>query len=191
MGERSYALERLFEDQHPDLVVDTIPSLVAWLAPPPVVAKASVRFRVRVGHDAVEELLLGWDMEALGSRCAELTERVRRLRSGPQREHFVELAAYGLALVAISIWMPGARAIKFNPGLAPDILLDVTDGALRGVEVAGRTSGGFGALRTVLEGNKKEKGKRAQLQERSDVAEAHVSLWCARPSVSILLRVKP
>jgi hypothetical protein len=88
--------------------------------------------------------------------------------------------------------MPGRRAITFREGLPPDILLDDTDGALRGVEVAGRSSGGFGALRVVLEGTRdKPEGKRAQLVQRPDVAEAHVSLWCAEPRVSLLLQVKP
>jgi len=84
------------------------------------------------------------------------------------------------------------RALTFREGLPPDILLDDTDGALRGVEVAGRSSGGFGALRVVLEGTKDNRGgKRAQLVNRSDIAEAHVSLWCAEPRVSLLLQVKP
>ncbi len=82
--------------------------------------------------------------------------------------------------------------ITFREGLPPDIVLDDTDGALRGVEVAGRSSGGHGALRFVLEGMKDEPGgKRAQLVARSDIAEAHVSLWCADPRVSLLLQVKP
>ena len=29
------------------------------------------------------------------------------------------------------------------------------------------------------------------LAARPDIVEAHVSLWCARPGVSMLLRVKP
>jgi len=115
-----------------------------------------------------------------------------RSRKTADREHLVELAAYGLALVRISIWMPGRRAITFREGLPPDILFDDTDGAVRGVEASGRTSGGFGALRVVLEGTKEAPGgKRAQLTDRSDVAEAHVSLWCGEPPVALLLQVKP
>ena len=186
-----YPLERLFEDQHPDLVTDTIPSLLTWLsgkqsAAPPV------SFRVRVGREQEEHHLhVDWAHAALEARCVELRDRLRRLRVGPQREHFVELAAYGLALVAISVWMPGRRAAKFNEGAAPDILLGPTDGAVRGVEVAGRSSGGFGALRTVIEGTAREPGKRANLMRSDDVAEAHLSLWCLKPKVSVLLQVKP
>ena len=87
--------------------------------------------------------------------------------------------------------MPGRRVISFREGLPPDILFDDTDGAVRGVEAAGRTRGGFGALRIVLEGKKGAPGKRAQLAARTDVAEAHVSLWCIAPPVSMLLQVKP
>ena len=199
MAERSYALERLYEDQEPDLVADTIPAVLAWLGPISDGAEPSSSFKVRLGKPgakATEDvaLMLGWNAQALDRRCAGTLARARRMRSRKtaDREHLAELAAYGLALVGISIWMPGRRAITFRVGLPPDILLDDTDGAIRGVEAAGRSSGGFSALRIVLEGSKETPGgKRTQLAERSDVAEAHVSLWCIAPPVSLLLQVKP
>lgn len=199
MAERSYDLERLYEDQEPDLVADTIPAVLAWLGPSSDSAEPSFSFKVRGGEPgaiATEEvvLMLRWNAQALDRRCADTLARARRMRSRKtaDREHLVELAAYGLALVGISTWMPGKRAIGFRMGLPPDILLDDTAGAVRGVEVAGRTSGGFSALRIVLEGSKEAPGgKRSRLAERSDIVEAHVSLWCIAPPVSLLLQVKP
>ncbi len=78
-------------------------------------------------------------------------------------------------------------------GMAPDILFDLTPGALRGVETAGRTSGGRAALATIRNGTgaPARGGKRAQLLARVDLAEVHLSLWCAAPRVSIMERLKP
>jgi len=138
-------------------------------------------------------LTLGWDVSALEARDTSLAARMRRMRDGTtaQREHVTELAAYALAMVGISVWMPGRRAVGWSKRVRPDLLLDATSGALSGVEVAGRTSGGYGALRVVLEGSKKARGKRAELLEMPDVVEAHVSLWCARPTVGMMVQVKP
>jgi len=194
MAEQVYALERLYEDQEPDLVADTIPAVVAWLGSTREGREPSISVSVRMKAAKDESLRIGWDGQALERRCRGTLARARRMRSRrtAEREHLTELAAYGLALVGISIWMPGRRAVTFREGLPPDILLDDTDGALRGVEAAGRSRGGFGALRVILEGTKdRPGGKRAQLVQRSDVAEAHVSLWCAEPCVSLLLQVKP
>lgn len=193
-GVRSYALERLYEDQEPDLVVDTIPAVLAWMGGP---EESRVCFEIKRGRLTPLEgatLILRWDASTLEARAPGTLARAERMRSRrtADREHVTELAAYGLALVGICVWMPGRRAVQFRQGLPPDILLDDTDDALRGVEAAGRTTGGFGALRVVLDGAKENPGgKRAQLAGRPDVAEAHVSLWCARPRVSMLIQVKP
>lgn len=104
---------------------------------------------------------------------------------GPQREHVVELAAYGLAFVAISAWMPGRRVITFRKGSAPDMLFDVTPGVERGVEVAGRSDHGYAALRVVRD------EKAPTLRALVNVAEVHLSLWCADPRVSLWEQVKP
>lgn len=199
MTPRTYALERLYEDQEPDLVADTIPAVIAWLGPDTDAVEPSSSFKVRLDAGAKRRaadvmLALGWNAETLERRCTGTLTRARRMRSRKtaDRERLAELAAYGLALVAMSVWMPGKRAITFREGLPPDILFDDTDGAVRGVEVSGRSSGGLGALRVVLEGSRNEPGgKRAQLAERKDIAEAHVSLWCLAPPVSMLLQVKP
>jgi hypothetical protein len=189
MTDRTYALEDLYKDQEPDLVADVIPFVLVWLE------KGSV---IEVSRSASaskhEKLVLRWNEAAIERRSRGTLARARRVRTGKtaDRERVAEMAAYGLAFVAISVWMPGRRAVTFREGSPPDILFDDTDLALRGVEVAGRSTGGLGALRIVLDGTKENPGgKRAQLRRRRDVAEAHLSLWCARPRVSLLLQVKP
>lgn len=128
-----------------------------------------------------------WRVEALEEHDRSLRSSVDRLRSGRtvQRERVAETAAYGLALVAISVWMPGRRVVGMQKGLPPDFLFDVTPTALRGVEVAGRSSGGFAALRAV------HAEKAPKLLATACIAEAHLSLWCADPRVSELCMVKP
>jgi hypothetical protein len=194
---RAYALEKLYDDQPPDLVVDTIPALLAWLPAPVSKEPRSPTYRMRLGRRSgrvVEEMLaLSWDEAALAVRDPGVLPRASRMREGTsaQREHVTELAAYALALVGVSVWMPGRRAVGWSKRTRPDLLLDATAGSVRGVVVAGRTSGGFAALRVVLEGSKKDRGKRAELLELTDVVEAHVSLWCSRPAVSMIEQVKP
>ena len=53
--------------------------------------------------------------------------------------------------------------------LAPDILLDQTPGALRGVEAAGRGTGGFAKLRELRLGTRESPGKALQLIGLPDV----------------------
>lgn len=133
------------------------------------------------------ELELHWDVEALVAHDPTLRDRVRRMRTGrtAQREHVPELAAYGLALVAISVLLPGRRVVDMEQLRAPDILLDMTPGAYRGVEVVGRSSGGWGALR------KARREKVSLLLPKPHVVEAHLSLWCAWPRVAEFCMVKP
>jgi len=120
-------------------------------------------------------------------------ERAGRMEKGftAQREHVTELAAYGLAMVAISVLMPGRRVIHMQKGQCPDLLFDDDPYALRGVEVAGRSEGGMRVLRQVRNGARSELGKEKQLLARPQVAEAHLSLWCASPRVAIMAKVKP
>lgn len=109
------------------------------------------------------------------------------MRSGrtAQREHVVELAGYGLALVAISALLPGERVVDMERFRAPDLLLDNTPGRLRGVEVAARSTGGAGALT----GMRNE--KIALILPRTDVVELRLSLWCGDPRMGVFAKVKP
>ena len=81
--------------------------------------------------------------------------------------------------------MPGTRVSGMSKGRSPDFLFDTTPGGLRGVEVAGRSSGGLAALGAV------RKEKWPKLAAREDIAEVHLSLWCAEPQVSEFYQVKP
>lgn len=196
MAQQRYDLQQLYVDQEPLLVADVIAPVIAWLQPSARSAAPPYDFAARLtqsGRDEEHTLNLSWDLAALEKRAPGTLDRARRIRTGRtvDRERLAEMGAYALALVGISVWMPGRRACKFNNKMAPDILLDATDGALRGVEVAGRARSGFGTLRAIAEGSKGRRGKRAELLQRADVAEAHLSLWCGSPRVSMLLQVKP
>jgi hypothetical protein len=207
-----YALEDVYVDQDPDLVVDSVPALLAWLNYMNVKQPVRVSVAAPSVNAAPIILELTWNLVSLAAKDANVTSRADRMIAGrtSQREHVTELAAYLLAMVAISIFLPGQRVRDFRRGAAPDLLLDATPGALRGVEVAGRKGGGFSKLRTVRLGTparaarrSKRNGKRsakrraavpgkaAQLQAMSDVVEAHLSLWCASPLVSEFICVKP
>ncbi len=140
-----------------------------------------------------EALVLTWDFQQLAKRDRSLRQRVRRMRSGrtPHREHVTEVAAYGLALVAISVFLPGQRVVAWARHVAPDLLLDATPSARRGVEVAGRARGGRAALRAISEGSGSVPGKTLLLREDPEIAEAWLSLWCGSPAVAAMMHVKP
>jgi hypothetical protein len=198
-----YALEQLFVDQDRDWVVDTIPAVLAWIPGERDKGKrAAYRFEVQhtqSGNTSEVRIDLTWDEHKLGRLVPGLREHARRLREGrsAQREHVTELAAYGLTFVAISALMPGRRVKTMRMGFAPDIILDETPGAVRGVEASGRSTGGRKALLRVRDGipAKGQKagapGKAAQLLARTDLAEVHLSLWCAAPRISIMEQLKP
>lgn len=192
-----FRLEQLYERQAPDLVIDTIPSLIAWLPARPD-PNPSHQFDVDVkrgqtGPITRETLLLEWDLEPLIRWDPALLGRVERLRAGrtAHREHTAEVAAYGLALAAISVFLPGRRVIAWSKYVAPDLLFDATPGARRGVEVAGRTSGGEAALLALRDGRRGRPGKAEELRKDPEVAEAWLSLWSGRPSVAKMVHVKP
>ncbi|WNG35365.1 hypothetical protein F0U61_18080 [Archangium violaceum] len=197
-----YALQDLYRDQPRDYVIDAIPSLLAWITrqsasvQPAGACDFAVDWRGETAGVALHlNLKIIWDIDRLVSEDQCLLDRVRRLKTGKtvDREHVTENAAYGLAFVAISTFLPGQKVMSMRLGLPPDILFDVTPNALRGVEVAGRTSGGRYALNRVQsgDGSKENPGKESQLRLRVDIAEAYLSLWCNTPSIGSLQKVKP
>lgn len=194
-----YSLERLYTDQDYDWGVDSIPAVLAWVpgdgasgTKPPLVFEVAYA-PVAKRRSQVVTLALHWDVKKLTERDPTVLAKVERYRKGRtvHREHLAETAAYGLAFVAISVFLPGQRVVWMQRNVAPDILLDRTPGAFRGVEVAGRGSGGFAALRAAREGTARTEGKAAQLRALPDVAEAYLSLWCHSPRVAEMYRVKP
>lgn len=183
-----YALEKLYSDQDPDWVIDAMPAVVAWFGADS--GTPGVTFEVEHAPSPSSKsvhvtLEVGWNMTALEARSPGVASLARRMRVGRtvQREHVVELAGYGLALVAISKLMPGRRVTHMERYRAPDLLFDATPGALRGVEVAARTSGGWGAIHSM------SAEKRDALRSRDDIAELHLSLWCKAPRVGALTGV--
>jgi hypothetical protein len=194
-----YPLEQLYSDQDFDWVVDTVPGVLAWV-PGSAKGRHQQPFRFTVHHQPTPDarveplqLALRWDLQKLAAHDIAVRERAARMRAGrtAQREHVTELAAYGLALVAVSVFLPGRRVVSMRKGLPPDLLLDVTPGALRGVEVAGRSQGGLRVLEALRHGDREEPGKQPLLLARADVAEAHLSLWCASPHMALMAKVKP
>jgi len=186
-----YALEQLYADQDHDWVVDTIPAVLAWVPGKSAKTKRSpYRFALeRRGPGGVteHELRLPWDLTALARHDPPARAKVRRYRSGRSvlAEHLTEVAAYGLALVAISVFMPGRRVQARRIFRAPDLLFDATAGALRGVEVAGRSRGGRAALVVVRD------TKRPGLLASDDLVEVHLSLWSGSPRCAMMEQVKP
>ena len=187
-----YALERLYNDHEPDWVVDTIPALLAWVQGASSHLRQPCRFALAYaaspgGPLHPIELALRWNLNALRAHDPSVRAHLERMRSGrtAQREHVVELAAYGLALVAIAVLLPGRRVIAMGTYERPDLLFDTTAGALAGVEVAGRTTGG----RRILASVRAE--KLPLLQQAPDLAEVYLSLWCASPRVADFRKVKP
>jgi hypothetical protein len=186
-------LEQLYVDQDRDWVIDAVPAALAWI-PGKTRQRRTQPFRFILRHRVSSradvsqiEIDLTWSLDALRQGDPGVVEHAERMRAGrtAQREHVPELAGYALALVAISILMPGQRVVGWQRGLSPDIVLDATPDALRGVEVAARTKGGVRALDRVLG----EKGP--PLMERGDILEVHLSLWCASPRVSLMYGLKP
>jgi hypothetical protein len=192
----TYALEQLYEDQDPNLAVEVIAQLVSWLDPDD--SRRSHRFELREttrGGDHVNhDLVVTWDMGKLTEHDLRLEADLQRLRSGKTltREDQTKYAAYGLAMVATSCLLH-RRIVKVAYYRPPDLLLDTTPAALRGVEVAGRSSKGYGAFTQVLNGSSAsgKPGKRTQLNQHEDVVEAYISLWCRDPLVAIWEKVKP
>jgi hypothetical protein len=179
------ALEQLFVDQDRDWVADTIAPVLAWLPGNQPFRFAAVH--TRDGASTTLDLELGWSEARLAAHLPGVRDHADRLRAhrSAQREHVAELAAYAITFVAISALMPGRRVKHMQMGAAPDMLFDITPGALRGVETAGRSRGGMSALRGV------RGAKAPNLLARTDLAEVHLSLWCASPKVGIFEQVKP
>lgn len=189
---RTYRLEQLYQDQDRDWVFDSVPALVGLLSSSSTKRRQPCSFDVdhmptTGGATTRLALSLDWDMAALELQDPAVRERARRYASGrtPHREHLPEMAGYGLALVAVSVLLPGQRVVDMEQWRSPDLLLDNTPGARRGVEVACRTSGGWAAVRSV------RLDKLPALAREKTLAEVHLSLWSGWPRVSEFCKVKP
>jgi hypothetical protein len=193
----AYPLEQLFVDQDRDWVIDTVAAVMAWVpgtsqkkSTPPFRFALEQKHKHAITHSVIE---LSWDEAKLEQLVPGVKAHAKRLRGAKsaQREHVTELAAYGLTFVAVSVLFPSRRVVGMQLGVAPDILLDLTPGALRGVETAGRRTGGRSAFKAVRNRSPGQAGKAAILAARPDLIEVHLSLWCASPRISIMEQLKP
>jgi len=192
----TYALERLYDDHGSDHVQDVIAPLIAWVS-----ADRATRSKVDFTLDhapgraqpVTRSLAIVWDIAALARHDPNVEARAKRIAIGlgALAEKCTEYAGYALALVAISVFLPGRRVLRWQRWSPPDLLFDITPGNLRGVEVAARSTGGWGALRAIANGKGARPGKSAALRAMSDVTEAHLSLWCRSPRVAMMIRAKP
>jgi hypothetical protein len=175
-----YDLVDLFADQPEWFARETVPHLLAWLREP----KAAATFKL-VGDGATEmRLELRWSAAALAARLPGLEEEVGRLAGGEsvRLEQTPQYGAYALAGV-VAATVLRRRVVALRSWLPPDLLFDTAPGALRGIEVAGRSSKGLSGLRALAV------SKSADLIRSPDVAEGWLSLWCTIPRVSMLLKV--
>jgi hypothetical protein len=177
-----YDLGQLFEDHPAWFAEETIPHLFAWLG----LTRSPLRFQVHLPDGQTAKLTVRWSAQDLRRKMDDLAVRVRRLTEGQsiQVEQVPQYGAYGLAGV-VSARILKRRVVALNAWSAPDLLFDDTPGALRGVEVAGRSHRGAAGLRELAE------EKATSLRKMSGIAEAWLSLWCTAPQVSVLLKVRP
>ncbi|MFO0610849.1 MAG: hypothetical protein U0324_47240 [Polyangiales bacterium] len=178
----AYDLERLFVDQPDWFARETVPHTLAWLGAP----KGPLRFSLLLADGRASELTVRWSREELTTRLPDLEASVARLLEGRSihAEQVPQYGAYGLAGVVASAVL-GVRVLRLSAWAAPDLVFDNTPGALRGIEVAGRSHRGAAGLRELAE------EKAPPLRSAPGVMEAWLSLWCTTPTVSLLLKVRP
>jgi hypothetical protein len=189
----TYKFERLYDDQDPDFVVDAVAHLISWIDPKGAYSSHTFELKeAKQGASIDHVLTISWNVDLLAQRDPRLKSDLQRFRSGNTltTEDQTKYAAYGLAMVALSCLLR-RRVVNVSYYRPPDLLLDTTPQALRGVEVAGRGTRGWSAFAQTINGASGKPGKRAQLLARQDISEAYLSLWCRSPMVSIWEKVKP
>ena len=157
-----YDLDDLFRD-HPDWFArETVPHLLTWLRD----VKSPATFRLQGDGAAEMRLDLHWSTTSLETRIPGLADEVLRLTEGRsvRIEQTPQYGAYALAGVVAAAVLK-KRVLVLRMGLPPDLLFDSSPGALRGIEVAGRSHKGLPGLRALAE------GKSADLLRDPDVAE--------------------
>lgn len=188
MADYTYALEQLFCDQEPRIVRHYVAPLLSWHYRRKLVQPVNFHI-MEYGQiqNNVHSLSLTWDMERLRKSNGHLDDDLEGYikRDGPDCERHAEKAAMCLGFIYASVILQ-KRIQKINIQAAPDLLYDVNPISLRGIEVAGRGSGGLSKLMRVRNSPEKYRG----LHDNTTVVEAYLSLWCCRPAVSHWEKVK-
>jgi hypothetical protein len=173
MATYTYKVEQLFIDQDPDLVRSYIASLITWQDDKKRATKCPVTYLIEQ-HSAEKtinhELIISWNIEILRTHNQYLDAEMQWLRQGggPDGERRSEKAGMALGFIYAS------AVLNINPH------------AQKGVEVAGRAAGGTNVLLKVRCHPKKFDA----IAKNPRVAEAYLSLWCSKPTVSIWEQVK-
>jgi hypothetical protein len=177
----AYDLGQLFVDQPEWFARETVPHTLAWLGAP----TEPLRFSLLLAGGRASELTVRWSREELTPHLPDLDASVARLIEGRsiQAEQVPQYGAYGLAGVASVVL--GVRVLRLSAWSAPDLVFDSTPGALRGIEVAGRSH--RGATRPPRAGGGEGPAAPQRARRRGGVA----LLWCTTPAVSLLLKVRP
>lgn len=193
MTNYAYALEQLFTDQDPDYVGGILPATLSWLDPSDTHSSCDYVLReLTPGGTTDHPVQLTWNKTILRQRHSGVMDEADRFRKGKTIywEDQTKLAAYGLAFVAITCLL-AQKVVWVSKWQPPDLLLDATPGAKRGVEVAGRGKNGYGAFKQTLLGQAAtvksrtaRPGKRAKLAAVVGIAEGYISLWCLNPRVA-------
>ena len=190
MATYTYNVEQLFIDQDPDLVRSYIASLITWQDNKKCTTKRPITYQFEqhsAGKVTSHELIVSWNLEILRTHNQYLDAEMKWLRQGggPDGERRSEKAGMALGFIYASAVLK-QRIVTINRFLSPDLLYDINPHAQKGIEVAGRAIGGTNVLLKVRSHPKKFDA----IAKNPSVAEAHLSLWCSKPTVSLWEQVK-
>ena len=179
----AYDLGQLFVDQPEWFARETVPHTLAWLGAP----TEPLRFSLLLAGGLASKLTLRWSREELAPHLPDLDASVARLREGRsiQAEQVPQYGAYGLAGVVASAVL-GVRVLRLSAWSAPDLVFDST--LKRAPRHRGRLP--LPPRRDSASGSSR---RRRPLRSAARPASRRhwLSLWCAAPAVSLLLKVRP
>lgn len=189
MADYTYSIEQLFEDQEPGMVRPYMASLISWHHKK---KRQRLPLRYLIKQYSSNQVLdhifnLSWDIDRVRQKNIYIDEEISGYdtRIGPDCERQSERAAMCLGFIFASVVLR-QRIRKINIQAAPDLIYDLNPSAIRGIEIAGRATGGLTKLLRVRNSPEKYPG----IFENRTVVEAYLSLWCCRPSVSHWEKVK-
>lgn len=186
----TYNVEQLFNDQDPDLVRPYIAPLITWQDKKQRTTKCPVSYLIeehRAGKASSHNLIINWNIDILQAHHLHLDAEIKWLRrgGGPDGERHSEKAGMALGFIYASVVLK-QRIHHINRFRSPDLIYDPNPQAQKGIEVAGREKGGTTVLLKVRSHPKKFDA----IAKNPRIAEAYLSLWCSKPTVSLWEQVK-